>query len=70
MPKEVTDRIGYWGSGGESAEVYIRNYRGAIKRVQETVARFMREAHSTKEGKPPLPDLFGENDVLEKIRTS
>ena len=68
VPKELTDRLGYWGSGGESAEVYIRNYRGAIKRVQEMVARYMREGHFPAGQGDPLPDLFGEHEVATKLR--
>lgn len=33
IPKAITDRLGYWVVGSESAEVYIRNYRNLIGRV-------------------------------------
>lgn len=69
VPTEVTDRLGYWAVGAESAEVYIRTCRGLISQVQNTVASYMREAYFPKHNVWQFPGIVGELEVIDEFRT-
>ena len=68
VPKEVTDRLGYWAAGAESAETYIRTHRSLTGRVQSTAATFIREALSKNNKEEEFPDIFGEKEVVDELK--
>ena len=64
VPKAITDRLGWWSVGAEASEGYIRSYRILISKVQEKVAKTIRDAWGVSNN----PDVFGENYILEELK--
>ena len=68
VPKDVTNRLGYWSVGAEASELYIRTYKLLVAKVQSTVATFIREALQAQSTEGAFPDLFGEKAFAEELR--
>jgi hypothetical protein len=71
VPKEITDRLGWWAVGDSASEEYIRTYRVLVERVQDKVASYIRMAlvRSSDAKGEHSPDLFGEKLVLNELKT-
>jgi len=67
VPKEVTDRLGWWAVGTQASEDYIRTYSTLSAKVQALVAETCRSALKEKESGRYKQDIFGEERVLEKL---
>ena len=67
VPKEVTDRLGWWAVGTQASEDYIRTYSTLSAKVQALVAGTCRSALQAKEAGRCMQDVFGEERVLEKL---
>ena len=68
VPKEVTDRLGWWAVGTQASEEYIRTYGLLAAKAQKLVACTSRQALEEKEAESAgVPDHYGEDRVLEKL---
>ena len=68
VPKEVTDRLGWWAVGTQASEEYIRTYSLLAAKAQKLVACTSRKAlEKCEEEDAGDPDYYGEERVLEKL---
>ena len=70
VPKEITDRLGWWAVGTQASEEYIRTYSVLSARVQDLVASTSRKALENSAKKKADPDYYGEERVLGKLAES
>ena len=58
FPKDWVDHLGRWGGDGSAG--YVRTYRSRVRKIQESVARALRESRSG-------PDFLDEEEILEHM---